>query len=898
MQPRFIIGIDLGTTNSAVSFVDTQSRHGLQQFSIPQMTKRGVVEGRPALPSFCLLPINNNLSYVVGEFAREEGAMVPTRLVFSAKSWLCNAAADRTDRILPPNGDEAIRISPVEATRRYLDHIRNAWNRTIAKHDLEAEMESQEVVLTVPASFDEVARTLTAKAAKEAGLAHVTLLEEPQAAFYEWIHDNDEQWRDLLKAGERIIVCDVGGGTTDFSLIEVTEKEDGLLGFQRLAVGDHLLLGGDNMDAFLAHKFAARLDNPELSSTQWLQLRHEARKAKEVLLSETSSHSTYPLHLQAAGSRVVGGSFSLEVAKDDLQKLLLDGFFGIYPRQEALKLTQRSGMRAMGLPYEEEPSITKHLARFLFQHGQLESAPDYLLFNGGTMKPEIFQNAIVKSIGEWYGREPKILQSPSLDLSVSRGAAYYGRVRRGLGIRIGGGTPRTYYLKLDVQDASGQIVGKALTLLPKGSEEGACYESEHTFHLVPNRPASFQLMTSHVRLNDAPGHLVEISSEEMQALPPLITVIRFGKGENKNERIPVKLGLSLTPLGTLELWLSSKKTNHRWNLEFQVRKVTGQDDALASLGQERRDEVFDSAHLDAAKSLITSTFKEKLPSGKLIEQLEQQLQNPKTDWVPSVLRGLADALLDAANDRKTNSALEIRWWNTLGYCLRPGCGYPLDDHRIQRLWKILLSETSNDKELQVQRLIMLRRISGGLSKGQQTQLANALISIKMPKVLKGLDLTLFTERMRALASFERLDQKLKLRIADALLQRITTDQAIDAEYWALGRLGTRHLLFASLPNIIPAETVSRWVEQLISLPTHNLERLVFPLGQMSCQTEHPEVNIPDFWVNKIDTLFAGSSLEARLRRLQQPQSDIKGQGELFGDSLPAGLLLIESLEHF
>ncbi|MDP1835198.1 MAG: Hsp70 family protein [Chlamydiales bacterium] len=907
MQSRYLIGIDLGTTNSAVSFFDTEGNQGVQQFSLQQLTNRGFVQERSTLPSFCYLtltgewspgdvklPWSKSASFITGELAREQGALVPTRLISSAKSWLCNSAADRTDRILPVSAEESIRISPVEATRRYLDHMRAAWNHSMARDNPDAEMEAQEVILTVPASFDEVARTLTARAAQEAGLTRVTLLEEPQAAFYEWIRSHESDWQHMLKAGQRIVVCDVGGGTTDFSLIEVVDK-DGVLGFQRLAVGDHLLLGGDNMDAFLAHQFAQRFQTEELSPTQWLQLRHEARKAKEALLAESSPAATHTVRLQAAGSRIVAGSLSNEVSAAEVQQLLLDGFFGIYPQQEALTLRKRPGIRSLGLPYEEEASITKHLAHFLFQHGQLTSAPEYILFNGGAMKPAIFQQAIVESIAKWYdSAKPTILKNSSLDLSVSRGATYYGRTRRGLGVRIGGGTPRTYYLKIEVKNASGSVTNKALTLLPRGSEEGASYESDHTFHLAPNRPVSFQLYSSHVRLHDQSGSLIDIVPEEMQGLPPVQTVIRFGKGATDAERIPVRIGLTLTPIGTLALWLRSENTTHRWNLEFQMRQASGQEDSLASLGPERSDELHDDSHLQETKELVADIFLQKTTTSpaKAVEAIELVLNSPKQEWPPSILRAIADTLLDIADKRKTSLEIERRWWNLLGYCLRPGCGYPLDDHRIQRIWKILLSETSNDIELQIQRLILLRRISGGLNRGQQTQLANALVSIKPPKIFKGQDLYQYTERVRTLASFERIDQKLKVRIGDGLLARIIAGQAVEPEYWALGRLATRSLLFASLPHVVPVAQCVIWIEKLLEAKQANQQWLAFPLAQMSRQTDHPEINVPGNLADRIRQQFHGTPSDQAFIKYQKPPTEHAQQNALFGESLPAGLLLV------
>ncbi len=912
-QSRYLIGIDLGTTNSAVSYIDTQdATQTVHPFPILQLTARGLVEFRNALPSFCyllvdgewspndgLLPWAKPMNYIVGELAKDQGSLSPTRLVFSAKSWLCNAAADRKERILPPPAEESLRISPVEATKRYLAHLRDAWNHQMAKGDPNTELEQQEIVLTVPASFDEVARTLTALAAQQAGFTRVTLLEEPQAAFYEWIRANEKSWTSELQEGQVIVICDVGGGTTDFSLVQVTHT-NGVLGFRRLAVGDHLLLGGDNMDSTLVHYFHTLLQAEgvgELTSLQWHQLRHEARKAKESLLATDSPAASFTVRLAAPGSRVVGGSLTCEVTASEVFKLLHTGFFDSYDRDSAIKLHKRSGMRSMGLPFEDEPSITKHLAHFLFCQGNEteKRCPDYILFNGGSMKPLGFQKAIVDSIGRWYDcPPPKVLKTQSLDLSVSRGATYYGKTRRGQGIKIGGGTPRSYYLALDVKDSNGNVSTKALTLLPRGTEEGASYEPEQTFTLLPNRPVSFKLLTSHVRLHDEQGSLVSITEEEMQPLPVLQTIIRFGKSGQDAERIPVTLGLTLTALGTLAIWLQSVKTDHLWNLEFQVRHSSGQDDGLSALGKVRSDESHDIGHLQAAQKLVEDLFlgSTTIEAGKLMEVLEGTLQSTRKDWPPSVLRALADTVLGLMDKRKRSAILERRWWNLLGFCLRPGLGFPLDDYRIERIWKLLLVDlkASSDQETNIQRLICLRRIAGGFNKGQQTQLASTLV-MSNKDLKRAADIYLYSEQVRTLAAFERLDHKSKQRLAEQLVQRITSKQAIEAEYWALGRLGARELLFGSLAHVMPSSTCKDWVERLLNARDVKLEWLVFPLTQMVRRTEHPEVNLPEFLLQSTLERFEGSPLAERVGRLLAKSAllDRAQQEAMFGESLPAGL---------
>jgi len=611
---RYIIGIDLGTTNSCVSFVDTESpKLAVEAFYIPQLSAPGFVEHRAVLPSFCYLtlphewaegsldlPWKKQESLVTGWFAQTQGEKSPNRCIQSAKSWLCHSAANRRDRILPFEASAGIeKLSPVQATANYLKHLKNAWNHLMGKGRPENEFDAQEIILTVPASFDEVARTLTVEAAKEAGYLSMTLLEEPQAAFYCWIAAHEKKWEQLFNEGDTILICDVGGGTTDFSLVQVVNQHNQRT-FQRMSVGDHLLLGGDNMDAALCHQLEQKI-NQELNPLQHQQLRYQAQRAKEELLNPANVDiEKYQCILQGTGSKVIQDSLHVNISKKEIEDCLLQGFFGVYPWNVAIDAKKGTPFRTMGLPYETEPSITKHLACFLQKAAKIcgeTKAPDYVLVNGGTMKPHIFQKAILDSLSLWFpAKTPQLLTSPSLDLAVSRGAAYYGKVRRGLGVKIYGGVPRGYYLALETKDAA----HKALTLLARGAEEGATYQPQETFWVSPNKPVAFHLYSSEVRLHDQQGELIEIAAEEMHRMPPIHTILRYGKG-GEDQKIPVNLHMSLTSIGTLELWLQSQKTEHRWALEFQIRAFSGQEDHLLSLKEARADETYDLNFLNHSK---------------------------------------------------------------------------------------------------------------------------------------------------------------------------------------------------------------------------------------------------------------------------------------------------------
>ena len=908
---RYIIGIDLGTTNSCVSYVDTeQPSLAIQPFRIQQLTFAGTVDSLQTLPSFCYLPgmlewppntlkmpwQQENPSFFVGRFAQEQGAKTPTRLIQSAKSWLCHSSANRREKILPLEAaDAARRLSPVEATAHYLSQIKNSWNASVGLNNSELQFEEQEIVLTVPASFDEVARSLTVEAAKLAGFSNMALLEEPQAAFYSWLSYHEKQWEKKLKAGDNILVCDVGGGTTDFSLMNVSDDQ-GRLSIQRRAVGDHLLLGGDNMDHALTYYLEKKMGR-ELTTGQWLQLRHEARRVKESLFNSNDAEKVEKITLQGLGSGVIAGSLSFEITKKEVEKLLLDGFFSQQSWEESLKLQKARGLRNMGLPYEDDPSITKHLAIFLHQsHSEKYQGPDYLLFNGGAMKAVIFQKAILDAFKAWYpAKEVQVLPSASLDLAVARGAAYYGKVRRGFGVRIGGGSARGFYLKVKMQEKE-----QALTLIPQGSEEESKYQPDTIFKLTPNTPVTFQLYHSHVRLDDQPGDVVTIDESELHPLPPIYTILKFGKqhtSEASLEKIPVTLEVAYTALGILELWLLSKQSDHKWKLEFQLKSASGQDNSIAALQQGRKDAIVNAAELQNAAKWIKEVFSaQSLPPKQLVEQLEKSLALPKNEWSLSILRGLYDEIVLYAAQRQRSSEHEQRWWNLAGFLLRPGFGYPFDDHRVKEIWKLILADQKNVKsqEVQIQNWICYRRIAGGLNKGQQNQIAVEIIQSIMPKKnakieIKGkAEIYPYSEKIRTLGAMEWLDVSLKMRVGEALIERIEAGQAIDAEFWALARTGARHLLYGSPAAVVPKETIVKWIERLIPIQD---ERVPFVISQLGRKTDQRELNIPQDVVQRVIAHYAGNPAQDRLREFLTSEINMTSleRDQIFGEHLPLGL---------
>jgi molecular chaperone DnaK (HSP70) len=593
-----ILGIDLGTTNSALAVAGGDAP--VRTLPITQVVGPGEVAERPTLPSFLLLPSalevppaqlqlpwSAGLRYAVGVFARERGAELPHRLVSSAKSWLCNPAIDRTSPVLPlplSRGSDAARgaprpldpeaeaegggerVSPVNAAARYLAHLRAAWDD--ANPDEPAA--DQEVLVTVPASFDPVARELTVVAAREAGFDRVTLLEEPQAAFYAYLATRGDAWRKDLAPGNVVLVCDVGGGTTDFSLIEITD-EGGNLALERIAVGDHILLGGDNMDLALAALVGRDLGKP-LDALQQRALVHACRRAKEQLLGDAAPASV-PIAILGRGSKLIGGTIKAEVTRAQAEGLLVDGFFPRVAADARAERRRAGGLREMGLPYAHDPAITRHLAEFLARFGRM---PTHVLFNGGVMKAARLQARIVELVSAWAGREVGVLAGADLDLAVALGAAHYGQVRRGQGVRIRGGTARAFYI--GIESAMPAIPGfappvKALCVAPQGLEEGQAVElPDDELGLVVGETSTFRFFAAATRKADEAGALIDADSDGLVELDPVEKLVAADGERVAGQLVPVRLEAHVTEVGTLELWCVARDGHGRWKLEYSVRE--------------------------------------------------------------------------------------------------------------------------------------------------------------------------------------------------------------------------------------------------------------------------------------------------------------------------------------
>jgi len=879
---RFVVGIDLGTTNSAVCYIDTaDARWQVHTLAIPQVVAPGEVEARDTLPSFHYEAAAGEFSkgalrlpwdtteprYSVGVFAHDHGATVPGRLIASVKSWLCHSGVDRTAAILPWHGTSDVeRLSPVVVSSRYLAHITAAWNARFPEQPLQ----KQEVTLTVPASFDEVARELTVAAAQQAGLQHLVLLEEPQAALYAWVYAHQDDWHTLVQPGLTILVCDIGGGTTDFTLIRVRDSssehdaEEGKLQLHRIAVGDHVILGGDNLDLALAHLLEPRLTasaTSKLSPRQWDTLVRVCCHVKETFLG-SKPPERLTVSVPGAGARLVAGALQTDVQRQEVEDLLLEGFLP-YVAPDIRPRRYQSGFQEFGLPYAPDPAITAYLAAFLSDHQRLpaegesevSARPDVILLNGGLFASSALRQRLLDVMTSWYSSnnsgdtwQPLILHNARLDLAVAQGAAYYGMVRRGHGTRIAGGLARAHYIGVEGEVA--EIAGQAaMCLLPTGIAAGHMIElTDRQFQLRIRQPVEFPLYTSSLRTADTPGTLVPIDPQLLQPLPPIRTVLTSGRRKSQAEVIPVTLQAQLSDIGTLELWCREATGDRQWRLQFDVRATAGTrvTETPRAAGVATVEDGLDTLTLDACGRLIHETFTSMKPGAEpegLMRRLEQVTKMPRTAWPSSVLRHFWEAQMAVMAGRQLSPAHEARWLNLAGFALRPGYGMALDDWRVAQTWRMLQGHLQHPRNemCRAEWWILWRRIAGGLEPGQQQTLAEPLMAALRARrsalmaqqsgrhqagASKGSGGELrfganeLAEVWRLLGSLELLDISLKIELGQLVFDlglRKGSEAIREASAWALGRLGARVPVYGPLNTLVPVEVVEAWTQRLLAL---------------------------------------------------------------------------------
>ena len=948
---HYIVGIDLGTTHTVVAYAPVAAGQGeaaeISVFDIEQLVAPGEVAALPLLPSVRFHPAEGELApsalqlpwpaesgnanqppVVIGELARRLGAQVPGRLVVSAKSWLSHAAVDRLAPILPWGApDDVPKISPVQASASYLRHVRSAWNARFP----DSLLERQEIRLTVPASFDEGARALTLDAARLAGLPALRLLEEPQAAFHDWLLRHQGRLAGELAQTRRVLVCDVGGGTTDLSLIDVElDGSSGQPRLTRIGVGNHLMLGGDNMDLALAHAVEARMGGSSgapLSASRLAQLMDRCRAAKEVLLAHDAPEQA-PVTLLGGGAKLIGGSRTVMLQREEVERLIVDGFFpqvGL----DAQPVQARGGIVAFGLPYARDAAITRHIAAFLRQHGP--ELPDALLLNGGVFRADALARRLAETLGDWRGAPLRLLHNDNPDVAVARGAVAHALSQRGLAPRIGGGSARSYFLRLDESKATGQQAGKArgICILPRGSEPGhEALLTGRSFALRVGQPVRFQLFSAVAEgagqaLAQA-GELVTLDEDALVRLPPIVMVLQAGAGataassQPARQDIAVQLAASLTEVGTLELHcVAQLDARQRWLLAFDLRQPLADAEGLDAPDRRLAERM---AQAIAQIDRIFGTNKQQV-SPKEVTQLRAQLERllgDRAQWTTPVLRQLFDALWQRERGRRRSAGHERVWLNLAGYGLRPGFGDPLDAWRVQQLWTLLPLgvQHANDRQVGAEWWTLWRRVAGGLDAAAQLRLLddfafNLQISEEGADGLEGARPVSGSQgdMLRLGASLERIPAAYKAEVGEWLLGRIQKSAAAplarqragpdgsaddSLHLWALGRIGAREPFHGSPHDVVPLDVASAWIDALLALDWKRLEAAAFAAVNLARVTDDRARDLPPALREQV---------LARLRTIHAPapwlvmvaqkvELDEATERRMLGESLPPGLRLV------
>jgi molecular chaperone DnaK (HSP70) len=876
------------------------------------------VAARPLLPSLRYHPAPGELAdadtqlpweapdpggvspVVVGEWARVLGAQVPGRLVASAKSWLSHPAVDRTAPILPWGAAaEVARISPLDASASYLTQVAAAWRQRFPRQPLD----KQDLVLTVPASFDEAARSLTVAAAQRAGLQQARLLEEPQAACYDWLHRYRAELDTQLAEIRLLLVCDVGGGTTDLTLIQVERGPDGPR-LQRIGVGDHLMLGGDNMDLTLAHTVERRLTEGRLNAASLSQLVQQCRSAKERLLAPAAPERT-TVTVLGAGSRLIGGARSAELTRDEVRTLIVDGFLPVVD-SAARPQGRRGGIVEFGLPFAADPAISRHIAAFLNDHAQAARGalgdrspppdvlpiPDAVLLNGGVFHSAALTERLLDILAAWRGAAPHRLRNEQPDLAVARGAVAYGLARRGQGLRIGGGSARSYFLL--VGNAAGDRQG--VCLLPRGTEEEREIRlAGRTFSLRLGEPVQFHLVSSTADTVYRPGDLVPVAGERFSALPPIATVL--GSAADSGE-IPVQLAAVLTEVGTLEMsCVATDDSGGRWQLAFQLRG-------------ERQTPRAETPHprFAVAAECIARLYgaRSKTVDPKEIKTLRADLEKilgKREQWDTPLLRALFDTLWNGVKRRRRSPDHERLWLSLAGYCLRPGFGYPLDEWRMRQFWPLYEQGVHHAQDAQIwaEWWTLWRRVAGGLDEVAQERLLNDVVTDLQPPTSgpraakgKGAGKPGLDDKVRLAASLEAVSATRKVEVGRWLQQRLQNKDESPQTWWAVGRLGARVPFFGSAHNVIPRAIAAEWLGQILQADWNKARPAAFAavlLARLSGDRER-DLDIAQR-VQVAQRLHAVKAPESWVRLVEEVvELEEADERQIFGEALPAGLRLI------
>ncbi len=933
-EATFVVGIDLGTTHTVVAYASLLNNAAdpvepARIFEIEQLVAPGTVAKKPLLPSFRYHPTAGEISdgdiqlpwtpepvkgeinrVIIGEWARELGAKVEGRLVVSAKSWLSHTQVDRNAPILPWAAvDDVEKVSPVVASASYLNYVRQAWNH---EHK-DTPLEKQVIIITIPASFDESARALTVAAAAMAGLPSIMLLEEPQAVCYDWYARNKATATAMLQDTQLILISDIGGGTTDLSLISVAIDSNDQLILNRVGVGDHLMLGGDNIDLALAHIAEQRITQggKKLNAASMSQLIQQTRLAKELLLSDNAP-DTAKVTVLGAGARLIGGSKSCLLSKDEVQNIALNGFFPLTNLDEQPKQRRRAVVE-FGLPYAADPAISKHIAAFILQH-QVASRkalslaesdiaiPQALLLNGGVFNSSLVKDRTTELLNHWQSKPVLQLANAYPDLAVAFGAVAYGQAKQSNQMTIGGGAARNYFLLLDnVQKEQTQ---QAVCLLPQGSEENVEFLLEdRLFTLKVGQPVSFNLISSPADNDIRCGDIIDLIGDHYTHLPPLVAVLK--SQDHGQHLVKVNLITLLTAVGTLQLNCADvAEPNMRWNLEFEIRKDTQtvQRANSQSITKVPLPPKFDEA---IEKIALAYGKSKKQTDPKAIKTLRSDLEKllgTRDDWQLPVLRELFLTLNTGQKRRRRTDVHERVWCNLAGFTLRPGYGYPTDEWAIEQVWPIYREGLQHVKETSqwAEWWTLWRRIAGGLNEDQQLTIYDDIAPLLDPEQLNNRKVQQQCKRksvgdmVRLIGALENLPFEAKIQLGYWLLERLHLNQDTEASWWSLARLGARIPFYGSTHNTVPVKYIHDWLPNLLAVDWTATTNAAFAAMMLCRMTGDRSRDIDDHWRHQIAEKLVESKCPTvwldmvnHYRELDEVESQ-----RIFGESLPLGLQLV------
>jgi molecular chaperone DnaK (HSP70) len=906
---RYVIGIDLGTTQCALSYCDLKDKNlKIKSLPITQLVNDSMIDDLPTLPSTIYLSEENRVlnrpewmerpGKIIGVYAKELGNQVPGRYVHSSKSWLCHPRAERQSPILPWQSEITDKkISPVDAACEYLTYLKNLWNAKIGIESEDSLFEKQKVIVTVPASFDPSARNLTLEAIEKAGIKNYSLLEEPQAAFYDYLQRNPTTMVSELKGVDTVLVIDVGGGTTDFSLIGVSwAKDSNHADFTRLAVGPHLLIGGDNIDLALARnaEMAFKQKGKKLNSKQWLSLLAQSHVIKEKLLSEESDEKV-DFTITGSGSGVLSGSAKVQLKSKFIRQTLIDGFFPLVESNEYPDESEALGLSEAGLPFTKDAAVTKHLAAFLKDNDVM---PDAVLFNGGTMKADCLRQRLCEVIGLWRGKEPKVLENPHPILAVAAGAAYYGVVGMGLGQKINSGNPVSIYLGIGNSSSSTvdrYVPEQLICILPKGSETETDYDLKgKTLGIDLSHDSAFYLFYTPLPPKaEEFGRTIRFNSKRYLPLPPCKLKAQTAKGERQ-----VNLRIKLRETGYLQIFCDEVDGKLSQELRFDLGESEKKAENTTTT---KRKVPLTNAQLKGISKLLDDAFAGNIEFNSLFKEFESLIGTARATWDAEMLRQLFDIFIERESDFRQSQASMTIWCRLLGYTLRPGYGVKDDSERVEKIWKMAFDSFDYDNvEFWAEWWGMFKRIAPGLSAERQIALKNKVLQLLFPSKKRDKKPRKIVQHernqlWRLLGHLERLTVEEKKDLGNLILETPMSFGVDSVALSTLARLGARELVYAPDSLMVPPSVANDWAAKLLRKAMPGNSYLDTALREIGRKTGDRMVQIEDQLRSDILDIFKKklkkkNFIKPLLKAVKLEENDLQ---EITGEVLPSGFVWVK-----